>query len=115
MLLPHRLFNRGDALHYNHLAHEMVRLYGCLSLGLGWLVYWAADINDGRLVRRVSESFAAAYTIQALVMARAQFTNPQGHRFLHWLLAILCLAIGTLYISVRVFTKIKDFELPRGF
>ena len=94
------------------MAHEMIRLYGCLQLSIAWIVLSSCDITDGRLLRRISEAFSAGYFLQAVVMARAQFTNPSGHRFEHWILALLSLAIAILYAVIRFVKKLKDFELP---
>ena len=97
---------------YNHMAHEFVRLYGCLTLGLGWFVWSTKSIKDGRLMRAVSETFCFCYILQALTMLRAQFTDSNGHSLLHWLIAILFLATGVLYGSIRFGRKLKGFELP---
>jgi uncharacterized protein YjeT (DUF2065 family) len=111
--LPHSAYSRGAA--YSHLAHEYLRLYGCLQLAVGWIVYRCAELTDGRLLRSVSEAFAVCYIAQGLVMARAQFTDPFGHRIEHWIVALMCLLIGALYAVIRFFKKIKDFDLPRSF
>jgi hypothetical protein len=45
-LLPHQFYSQFG---YNHFAHEFVRLYGCMTLGIGYLVWKTREIKDGRL------------------------------------------------------------------
>ena len=111
--IPHRIMVR-DELHYNHIAHEYLRLYGCLHLAVGWIVFKSSEFTDGRLLRCVSEAFSMCYLTQAVVMIRAQFTNPSGHRLEHWIVAVISLVVGLLYLIIRFFKKIKDFDLPRS-
>eukprot|EP01041_Mallomonas_annulata_P005878 gene5878-11872_t len=109
LLLPHSF---GAYSSYNHMTHEFIRLYGALSLGIGWLVWKTRDISDGRLKRAISESFALCYLLQAISMARAQTTNPHGHSAFHWLISISFACIGGLYLYIRFIKKIKTFDLP---
>lgn len=111
IVMPHGLYTY-TAGNYNHMAHEFIRLYGCLTLAIGWLVWSTQDIKDGRLMRATSETFAICYTLQAAAMLRAQFTSPQGHTIIHWFLALVFLFIGVSYGYVRLFKKMKAFELP---
>jgi hypothetical protein len=112
-LAPKRLaYDRDHVGEYNHMAHEFVRLYGCLTIAIGWFVWTTKKITDGRIVRAISEVFALAYILQALVMLRAQFTNPRGHSFFHWMVALVFTAIGAGYTLVRLGGRIKDFSLP---
>ena len=112
LLIPHSISFSNESNTYNHMAHEYTRLYGCLTLSIGWLVWSTKDINDGRLLRVISETFAVCYSLQSLAMLRAQFTNPNGHTLIHWLVSILFLCIGSLYAYIRLFHGIKTFELP---
>lgn len=116
LIIPHRLqfinlfqFSNHP---YNHLTHEHIRLYGCLTLSIGWFVWSTKSINDGRLQRAVSEAFSVCYILQSIVMLRAQFTNPTGHSLLHWFVAIVFLCVGSLYAYIRMFYGIKSFQLP---
>lgn len=116
--MPHGLYSRAleggsaSTAGYNHMAHEFVRLYGCLTLGTGWFVWSTKDIRDGRLMRAISETFSICYCMQAFAMLRAQFTDPTGHTILHWLIGMIFLVVGALYGYIRLFSKIKAFELP---
>eukprot|EP01035_Chromulina_nebulosa_P017662 gene17662-23249_t len=91
--LPHSLYSSSMGS-YNHMSHEFIRLYGCLTLAVGWLVHRCRSLEDA--------------------MLRAQFTDPSGHSLLHWSIALLFLSIGTLYLYIRITNKIKYFELPNN-
>ena len=110
-MLPHSAYKSSEG-NYNHMAHEYVRLYGCLTLTIGYFVYATQDIKDGRLMRSISETFAICYILQSLTMLRAQFSNPNGHSLFHWIIAMLFLLIGFSYAYIRVIKKIKAYELP---
>ena len=110
MLLPHGFYSIKSG--YNHLTHEYLRLYGCLTFAIGWLVWKTQDIRDGRLLRAIGETFAICYGLQSLVMIRAQLTNPAGHSFFHWLIIFSYCIISASYGYVRATKKIKTYELP---
>ena len=110
VLLPHRFLSSPTG-GYNHFAHEMVRLYGCVSAGIGYLVYHTRSIKDARLMRATTEAFGLCYGLQALVILRAQFASPEGHSTLHWLVALVFAAFSGLYIAARLSKKLKDFEM----
>lgn len=112
LVLPHHFFSSSTG--YNHFAHEFVRLYGCLTLSIGYLVWVTKDIKDGRLLRALTETFAISYGLQALAMLRAQFSSPDGHSYFHWLILLLFASVSGLYSFCRFSRKMKDFELP-GF
>lgn len=111
ILIPHTMYNITEG-NYNHMAHEFVRLYGCLTFCIGFLVWTVCEIREGRLMKAISESFALCYLLQAIVIFRAQFTNPNGHSYFHWLIAILFLLIGLSYSYIRLIKKVKSYELP---
>ena len=111
MILPHKFLSvEGDG--YSHYAHEFIRLYGCLTLAIGWVVWKSQSIKDGRLARALTETFCVSYSLQSIVMLRAQFTNPQGHTILHWHIAIFFAFLGMGYGYIRFYKKIKYFALP---
>lgn len=112
VILPHGLYTYAANESYNHMAHEFVRLYGCLTLAVGWFVWTTKDINDSRLMRAVSETFCICYCLQSISMLRAQFTSPHGHTFIHWFIAIIFLLIGLGYGYIRYIKKIKSYSLP---
>jgi hypothetical protein len=108
LLLPHTFLGTG----YSHYAHEFIRLYGCLTLSIAWVVWKSQGIKDGRLARALTETFAVSYCLQSLVMLRAQFTNPEGHTYLHWQIAVVFGLLGVGYGYIRWVKKIKYFALP---
>jgi hypothetical protein len=110
--LPHTFLSHAGGTDYSHYAHEFIRLYGCLTLAIGWIVWKSQTIKDGRLARSLSEVFAVSYVLQGIVMLRAQFTNPAGHTWLHWQVALVFLFIGFGYGFIRWVKKIKLFALP---
>ena len=49
MLLPHKYLSiEGEG--YIHYAHEFIRLYGCLTLAIGWIV-WKVSLREVSLNR----------------------------------------------------------------
>lgn len=101
---------------YNHSSHELSRLYGCLTLGIGWFVWSTKDIRDARLMRAISETFCICYTLQSFIMLRAQFTSDDTNNgildIFHWLVAIIFLLIGILYGYLRASKKLKSYDFP---
>jgi len=94
------------------MSHEYVRLYGVLNIAIGWLIWKLRDASDGRIGQAIAEAFAVCYLLQFLVMLRAQFSNPEGHSVLHWMVALVFGGLAYAYIYIRFFKKIKYFELP---
>lgn len=111
ILLPHNFYNQ---LFYDHMAHEYLRMYGALTISIGWFVWRTKDITDGRIKKVICETFGVSYLLQGIVMLRAHTSLPHGHNPIHWLLSFLFLTIGSLYAYMRFIQKIKVFELPGG-
>jgi hypothetical protein len=111
-LLPRRFFSSMANSQYDHMAHECIRLYGVLNLAIGWLIWRLRDITDGRMGQAIAEAFAVCYLLQFLVMLRAQFSNPDGHSLLHWVVALVFGGLAYSFVYIRFFKKIKFFELP---
>lgn len=112
LIMPHATLG-SSYFQYNHLAHEYLRLYGCFSISVGWLVERCKGITDGNLMRIISEMFAVCYSLQFVVLLRAQITNPSGHSFLHIAGVFAFGVIAVVYGYVRLFRKAKEFELPQ--
>ena len=108
LLLPHAFLGTG----YSHFSHEFIRLYGCLTLSIGWVVWKSQGVKDGRLARALTETFAISYCLQSIVMLRAQFTHPEGHTTLHWMIGLAFGVLGLAYLYIRWVKKIKYFALP---
>ncbi len=114
IFLPHNFYS--IELTYNHLAHEYLRMYGALTLSIGWFVWRTQEITDGRIKMIICEVFSISYIIQGIVMLRAHQSIgiSNGHNFIHWMMAFMFLTIGSLYGYMRFVKKIKIFELPGG-
>ena len=118
VLSPHGFYQKynGDITNYNYLLHESSRLYGCLTLGIAWLVYSTRNFNEPILIRALTEAFTIAFLTQGLVMLRVLYTNYSSirgySRIFHILIAMIFLFIGGLYLYIRFTSKLRDFDLP---
>ena len=119
VILPHNLYvssvmRDGPLIAYDHVAHEYIRLYGCLTLSVGWFVERSKTLNDGALIKIITEAFTLCYTLQAIVMIRAHSSYAAGHAFpyIHLVIAMVFFEIAILYGYIRFFKKPKELELP---
>lgn len=119
LLTPHgiiqHLAGRGG---YNHSVHETLRLYGCLRLACGWILWHARPVDDGRFRKHICEALFVCYVLQALAVIRAQLTDGgRQHSFINWIAIVLLTLLATAYGSFR-FRRggnlIKIYELPTG-
>jgi hypothetical protein len=89
------------------------RLYGCLRLACGWILWHIRRVDDGLFRRHVCEALCACYVLQALSVLRAQFTDR--HTVLNWIAIMVLSTLSICYGSFR-FSKggnlIKIYELP---
>jgi hypothetical protein len=112
LLAPHGIL-LGIAGSYNHAVHETLRLYGCLRLACGWILWHVRAVDDGMFRRHVCEALFVCYVLQALAVLRAQFTDRRT--IINWLAIVVLLALSAAYGSFR-FGKggnlIKIYELP---
>ena len=115
LLMPHRTFGAlfdGPGEGYSHLAHELSRCYGALTLATAWLAYRTRSITDARVRRVLAESYSLCYGVTAVVLFRAFFAAPSLHGVLGLLVAITAAALSVFYGFFRFIRKIKGFELP---
>ena len=119
IIIPHNIYvssvlRDGPYKAYDHIAHEYIRLYGCLTLSLGWIVERSKSLRDGALIKIITEAFSICYALQCIVMIRAHISYAKGHTFpyMHVAIAILFGLISILYGYIRLFKKPKDLELP---
>lgn len=124
LIIPHFLVEKlflsstnekdGNYTGYNHSVHEMVRLYACLRLACGWMLWNIRQVDDGMFRRHVCEGLLVCYVLQALTVLRAQFTDRRTI-ILNWIAIIILLLLSAAYGSFR-FRKggnlIKIYELP---
>ncbi|KAF0716594.1 hypothetical protein DYB37_001930 [Aphanomyces astaci] len=112
-LLPHSLaVSVLGGSEYGHLVHEVVRLYGALTLAQGWLVWKTRLVGDGLVRKTFCQAYCLCFTLQALALVRAQVSSPESHSVLNWINIIVLAGLGTAYGYFIVFKTIKAFELP---
>jgi hypothetical protein len=99
---------------YNHSVHETLRLYACLRIACGWILWHMRRVDDGLLRRNVCEALFVCYVLQALTVLRAQLTDKK-RLWINWLAIGILLVLSVAYGSFR-FGKggnlIKIYELP---
>ncbi|KAL7514587.1 hypothetical protein ACHAXN_011914 [Cyclotella atomus] len=115
LVSPHGLLQKIGSGEYNHSAHEVLRLYGCLRIAMGWIIYHVRDVDDGRFRRNVCEALFVCYVLQAIAVLRAQFTDTRN--IVNWIAISILSLIGFGYGRFR-FGKggdmIKVYELPQN-
>lgn len=91
----------------------MIRLYGCLRLACGWILWHVRKVDDGLFRRHVCEALFVCYLLQALAVLRAQLTDR--HVLINWMAILVLGALSFAYGAFR-FRKggnlIKVYELP---
>ena len=96
-------------------VQQLDRLYGCLKLACGWILWHARPVDDGRFRKHICEALLVCYSLQALAVLRAQFTGR--HTLINWIAICLLTGLSVAYGSHR-FGKggnlIKVYELPTG-
>jgi hypothetical protein len=111
--LAHFSFFLSGASNTCVYIYQLHRLYGCLRLACGWILWHIRQVDDGRFRRHVCEALCVCYGLQALAVTRAQFTDR--HTLLNWIAIVLLLALAIAYGSFRFGKKgnlIKVYELP---
>mmetsp|Transcript_17635 Transcript_17635/g.27220 ORF Transcript_17635/g.27220 Transcript_17635/m.27220 type:complete len:150 (-) Transcript_17635:382-831(-) len=113
LLSPHGILTKLSGGEYNHAVHEALRLYGCLRVACGWIIWNLRHVDDGRFRKKVCEALCVCYVLQALSVVRAQFTDR--HTWFNWISIFILLTLAAAYGSFR-FRKggnlIKIYELP---
>jgi len=113
LLAPHSFVSHFSEEGYNHNVHETLRLYGCLRLACGWILWHVRDVDDGRFRKHICEALFVCYVLQALAVLRSQLTGR--HTIINWIAIILLTALSAAYGTYR-FRKggnlIKVYEIP---
>ena len=95
------------------LHYSATRLYGCLRLACGWILWHVRAVDDGRFRKHICEALFVCYVLQALAVARAQFTDR--HSTINWIAIFVLVTLSAAYGSHR-FRRggnlIKIYELP---
>mmetsp|Transcript_2927 Transcript_2927/g.4075 ORF Transcript_2927/g.4075 Transcript_2927/m.4075 type:complete len:161 (+) Transcript_2927:74-556(+) len=114
LVIPHRLFGTlfltGEG--YSHIAHEIVRCYGALSLAQSWLTLRTCGIADARVRKMLAESYSLAYGVTAVALARASYSAPRLHGLFGMIVTLCSAGLSILYAYFRFVRTIKSFELP---
>lgn len=110
VILPHTVFL--DHGKYSFLAHEIIRCYGAVTIGLGYMAYKIRSIKDGRIRRLLAETYFVVYGVTTLCLWKAWISNPASHTL--WAVSLLGLStFATFFYGYFRFLKpIKTFELP---
>ncbi|CAM9195608.1 unnamed protein product [Phaeothamnion confervicola] len=116
-VLPHNLISSvftvaAGEKHYSHSSHELLRLYGALTLGSGYLALRGRGLADGRVRRCLAEAYAVSYGLQAAALLRAHMTAPDKHSSLNAIAIWILGSLSGFYGYCRWWRTIKIFELP---
>ena len=57
---------------------SICRLYGCLRIAVGWILFHVRGVDDGRFRRSVCEALCTCYALQSVAVLRAQFTDKRN-------------------------------------
>lgn len=82
---------------------------------MGWIIYHARDVDDGRFRRNLCEALFVCYILQAVAVLRAQFTDRRNT--VNWIAILLLSLIGFGYGRFRFGRggdMIKVYELPQN-
>jgi len=111
IILPHTLFHDMSGA-YSFLAHEVIRCYGAVTIGLGYMAYKLRAIKDGRIRRLIAETYFVIYGVTTVCLWKAWISNPAHHTL--WAVSLLALStFATFFYGYFRFLKpIKTFELP---
>ena len=112
VILPHTLFGKMTGEGYSHLAHEVVRCYGALTLATGWMAFRLKNVTDSRVRKILSESYCICYGVSAVCLLKAWGSNPSRHGLWSFGLVLLSTFACFFYGYFRYLRPIKSFELP---
>lgn len=114
LLMPHGILTKMSGGEYNHSVHEALRLYGCLRVACGWILWHIRFVDDGMFRRHVCEALFICYVVQAMTVLRAQITDPSRSN-INWIAILILGTVAAAYGMFR-FRKggnlIKVYELP---
>ena len=96
VILPHTVFL--DHGKYSFLAHEIIRCYGAVTIGLGYMAYKIRSIKDGRIRRLLAETYFVVYGVTTLCLWKAWISNPASHTL--WAVSLLGLSTFTTFLWI---------------
>ncbi len=97
---------------YSHELHEVMRLYGALSIASGWLALQTRRAGDARVKRAMGEAYSISYGMQSLALLRAHMSSPERHSYGNLVIIVILFSISAFYGVARFCYGIKVFELP---
>lgn len=116
LFAPHRMIIYFSSFNnYSHGFHEVLRLYACLRIAVGWMLFHVRRVDDGCFRRSICEAMCACHALQAVSVIRAQFTDR--YTVVNWFAMILFLVLGGMYGLFRFGEgghMIKVYELPHA-
>ena len=108
VILPHTLFHD---MSISFLAHEVIRCYGAVTIGLGYMAYKLRYIKDGRIRRLLAETYFVVYGVTTISLWKAWISNPSHHTL--WALTLIALSdICNIFMGIGFLRPIKTFQLP---
>lgn len=110
LVLPHRLFTTLSGEGYSHLAHELARCYGALTMAQSWFAARTRHIADGRVRRMLAETYSLCYAVTALALGRAAYAAPNLHGLIGAFACFVSFSLAATYAYFRFVLTIKDFE-----
>lgn len=136
LIAPHVIVSRVAGGSYSHATHETVRyvlnsnyriliialshrlhrLYACLRIACGWILWHVRKVDDGYFRRHVCEALLVCYLLQALTVVRAQWTEDSTN-YINLVAAVLLIGLAFCYGRFRFGANgnlIKIYELPTG-
>ena len=96
VILPHTVFL--DHGKYSFLAHEIIRCYGAVTIGLGYMAYKIRSIKDGRIRRLLAETYFVVYGVTTLCLESLDQQSSESH-------LMGCQSLGIVYFC-NIFLRI---------
>lgn len=92
------------------IVHLVIRLYGCLILGQGFIVWSARSLGDGAMRKALVQAYALIFALMFVSLLRAQLTG--GMLVVNWLNVALFGALCAFYSWFVFVQPPAVYELP---
>mmetsp|Transcript_10603 Transcript_10603/g.16785 ORF Transcript_10603/g.16785 Transcript_10603/m.16785 type:complete len:114 (+) Transcript_10603:1-342(+) len=90
-------------------AHTIIRLYGCLILSQGWLVWKTRDVPDPYVRKIFVQGYFMCFTLSTLVMGYKQVFSSEW-RGLNWIVTAMFGILSVVYGWFLLTKKLPEFE-----
>eukprot|EP01134_Creolimax_fragrantissima_P005279 CFRG5279T1 len=97
----------GDA---QKITHLVLRMYGGLILGQGYMVYKARDVADAAMRRVIVEVYSGSFALTAAALLRAQTTEGGGLNGYNWINILVFAGLSGFYGWFVLVQPISVFE-----